>query len=267
MKRTFILILLGILSFSFQPTPKTLPFSFVASFYSNAKLISTDPMGNLYVVSQTNQLNKYGRMGKQMSTLNYSYTGNITQVDAGNPMEIYVFYKELNKVVFIDNNLAYRGEIDLTKHGIIQATAIARSFDNHIWVFDLGDLQLKKIKKTGEIEQSSGNIRQYIAGDATVNYIYDNADRVFMVDSINGVMLFDVFASYLKTIPLKGVPQVKVLGSYLFYLQNNTLNRYNWLAAQHIAFSLPDTNNLQKLSIEKERVYLLKQDTVSIYAY
>lgn len=261
---TFILFLLVLQSFQL---PKSLPFTFVAAIATNAKLISTDQMGNLFVVTQTNQLNKYGRNGKLVSTLNYSYTGNITQVDATNPMEINVFYKELNRVVFLDNNLAFRGDLDLSKAGIIQASAIARSYDNNVWVFDMGDLQLKKVRKTGEIEQTSGNIRQYIIGNASVNYLYDNNDRVFMVDSVNGVLMFDVFASYIKTIPVKGTAEVKVLGNYLFYALNRNLNRYNWSASQVSAFTLPDTAGFKKMSIEKERIYLLKQDTVAIYAY
>lgn len=251
---------------SFQE-PKTMPFTLVANIITNAKTISTDQLGNLYVVTQTNQLNKYGRNGKLVSTLNYAYAGNITQVDATNPMEINVFYKELNRVVFLDNNLAFRGDLDLTKAGIIQASSIARSYDNNVWVFDMGDLQLKKVKKTGEVELSSGNIRQYIAGNAAINYLHDNNDRVFAVDSVNGVLLFDVFGGYVKTIPLKSASEVKVLGTYLFYSFNNQLNRYNWAASQLSRFSLPDTGSLKKLSIEKERIYLLRQDTVSIYAY
>ncbi|MES2689654.1 MAG: hypothetical protein V4658_04580 [Bacteroidota bacterium] len=267
MKLKLILITFAVLILQSFQQPKSFPFTFVAAIATNAKLISTDQLGNLFVVTQTNQLNKYGRNGKLIGTLNYSYTGNITQVDATNPMEINVFYKELNRVVFLDNNLAFRGDLDLSKAGVIQASAIARSYDNNVWVFDMGDLQLKKVKKTGEIEQTSGNIRQYIIGNASVNYLCDNNDRVFVVDSVNGVLMFDVFASYIKTIPIKGTADVKVLGNYLFYTLNRNLNRYNWSASQVSEFTLPDTVGLKKMSIEKERVYLLKPDTVAIYAY
>ena len=92
-------------------------------------------------MSPTNQLYKYNYSGKVLATLNYNYNGNISSIDVSNPMEIYVFYKEINRVLLLDNNLAYRGELDLTKLNITQAAAIARSFDNGIWVFDLGDLQ------------------------------------------------------------------------------------------------------------------------------
>lgn len=267
MRVKLLIILCITLTCSGFKQPKPQPFTFVATVYGNAKFIQTDNLGNLYVVTQTNQLNKYGRNGKLLSTLNYSYTGNITHVDASNPLEIYVFYKELNKVIFLDNNLAFRGDIDLSKSGIIQSAVIARSYDNQVWVFDQGDLQLKKVKKTGEIEQMSGNVRQYIAGNVSVSYLHDNNDRVFMVDSINGILLFDVFASYIKTIPVKGFPEVKVLDRYFFYSSGATLNRYNWQAAQHADFELPDTSGFRKMSIEKERLYLQRQDSITIYAY
>jgi hypothetical protein len=65
-----------------------------------AKEIQTDRMGNLFVISKTNQLYKYNSTGKLLSTLNYNYSGNITSLDVSNPLEIYVFYKELNTIVF-----------------------------------------------------------------------------------------------------------------------------------------------------------------------
>ncbi|TAE87302.1 MAG: hypothetical protein EAY81_04370 [Bacteroidetes bacterium] len=242
-------------------------FTLITGLRLNVKCMETDNLGNLYVVTKTNQLYKYGRNGKLLSTLNFNYIGNITQLDASNPMEIYLFYKELNKVVFLDNNLAFRGEINLNKANIIQASAIARSYDNNIWVFDLGDLQLKKVNKTNEVEQESGNIRQYISGNAAVNYMFDNNDRVFVVDSLNGILLFDIFASYIKTIPVKGVSDIKVLDKYLFYFDNQQLSRYNWQTPKKQSFELPDTLNLRKLSIEKERLYLQKADSIYIYSY
>jgi hypothetical protein len=233
----------------------------------NAKFIQTDNLGNLYVVTQTNQLNKYGRNGKLLGTLNYNYTGSITQIDASNPMQIFVFYRELNKVIYIDNNMAYRGEIDLNKANIIQATSIARAYDNNLWVFDLGDLQLKKINDKNVVEQTSGNVRQYVSNDVAVCGVHDNNDRVFVIDSINGILLFDVFGSYLKTLPIKGISEVKVSTKNIYYYHNGNINQYNWQTSLGISFSMPDTTRVQKMSIEKERLYIQKSDSIYIYSF
>lgn len=265
--KAFIYSLLLVLLVSFCPPQNDSRFSLIATILSKTKTITTDNLGNLYVLTNSNQLNKYGRNGGLTGTLNYNYTGNITQVDASNPLQVFLFYRELNKVVILDNNLAYRGEVNLTKAGVIQAAAIARAYDNSVWVFDVGDLQLKKINQNSEVEQSSGNVRQFILNNTAINYLFDNGDKVFVVDANNGVLLFDVFASYQKTLPLKGVNEVKVLDRFMFYYANQKLNRYNWVTAQENSYVLPDTVGVSRLSVEKERIYIQKQDTVAIYSF
>jgi hypothetical protein len=134
-------------------------------------------------------------------------------------------------------------------------------------VFDLGDLQLKKINDKSAVEQTSGNVRQYVNNDVAVCGVYDNNDRVFVLDSINGILLFDVFGSYIKTIPIKGVEDIKVSTKNIYYFSNGRLNQYNWQTALSNNFPLPDTTRVQKISIEKERLYIQKPDSIYIYSY
>ena len=243
-------------------------FSLIKKIDIDAKDIETDRLGNLFLVSKTNQLYKYSSEGKMLSTLNYKYLGNITHVDATNPLEIYVFYRELNLVVFLDNNLAYRGEINLSNFEVGQASAIARSYDNGIWILDLADLQLKKMDKAGENKQMSGNIRQYVTNQSAVNFLYDNDDKVFVNDSINGVLVFDVFANYLKTIPIKGCRELKVIDNQIFYWKDARLHAYNLKSFTTIDYkTIPDFENVKDISIEKNRMYLLKENEVAIYSY
>ena len=65
-------------------------------------------------------------------------------IDAGNPLEIYVFYKDQNKLVYFDNMLNYRGETDLYKTlGVNNIQAVCRSYDNGFWFFDPDNFKLK----------------------------------------------------------------------------------------------------------------------------
>jgi hypothetical protein len=247
--------------------PSAASFILIKTIPLEAKDIQTDRLGNLYVVSKTNQLYKYSPEGKLLSTLNYKYLGNITQVDATNPLEIYVFYKELNLVVFLDNNLAYRGEMNLTNFGVGQAAAIARSYDNGLWVFDLADLQLKKMDKNGENLQVTGNVRQYITNTSMANFIYDDNERVFINDSLNGVLVFNVFGTYLKTLPIKGCKEVKVIDDELYYRQASQLKKYQLKTFATTSYFMPDSIDVRDVSIEKERLYLLKAAEVNIYSF
>lgn len=242
-------------------------FNHIQTIEIEAKNIQTDRLGNLYVVSKTNQLYKYGPGGKLLSTLNYKYLGNITHVDATNPLEIYVFYKELNMVVFLDNNLAYRGEMKLSDYGIGQAGAVCRSFDNGIWIFDLGDLQLKKMDKNGENLLTTGNIKQYVSQPGAVLFLYDDNEKVYVNDSANGVIMFNIFGTYAKTLPIRGCTEIKVISDEVYYWQIPLLKKYRQKSFDTQQFTLPDAMKVTDVSIEKGRIYLLKSDRVSIYGF
>jgi hypothetical protein len=235
----------------------------VNEFIVNAKFIQADELGNLYIVSPSNQLYKYNTSGKVLATLNYNYNGNISSIDASNPMEIYVFYKEINRVLFLDNNLAYRGELDLTKQNITQASAIARSYDNGIWVFDMGDLQLKKMSKDGNITQSSGNIRQIIKTDFVPITLLENTKQVMLAnDSI--ALLFDVFASFIKTFKFSKTASFQLNSNYVLQTIDNQINALEL----KIGINRPVFEFVNKINwsfLNKDQVYIYQENKISIY--
>ncbi len=235
----------------------------VNEFVVNAKFIQADELGNLYIVSPSNQLYKYNTSGKVLATLNYNYNGNISSIDASNPMEIYVFYKEINRVLFLDNNLAYRGELDLTKQDITQASAIARSYDNGIWVFDLGDLQLKKMSKDGTVTQTSGNIRQIIKTDFVPTTLLENTKQV-MIANDSTALLFDVFASYVKTYKFSKTASFQLNSNYILQTSDNQINAIEL----KIGINRPVFQILNKIKwsyLAKDLIYTFQDNKVTIY--
>ena len=237
----------------------------VSEFTFNAKFVQADDMGNLYIVSPTNQLYKYNYSGKVLATLNYNYNGNISSLDVSNPMEIYIFYKEINRVLLLDNNLAYRGELDLTKLNITQAAAIARSFDNGIWVFDLGDLQLKKITKDGILSQSSGNIKQFTQTDFIPNLLSDNTNQIMLCnDSV--CLLFDVFAAYIKTIKFKNSQNFQFGNNQIFETNQSQINSIDLkMGIRNIVYTFPYFQKPFWTYINKENVILFTKNIISVY--
>jgi hypothetical protein len=232
-------------------------------FVVNAKFIQADELGNLYVVSPSNQLYKYNTSGKVLATLNYNYNGNISSIDASNPMEIYVFYKEINRVLFLDNNLAYRGELDLTKQNITQASAIARSYDNGIWVFDLGDLQLKKMSKDGTVTQSSGNIRQINKTDFIPTTLLENTKQVLIAND-STALLFDVFASYVKTYKFSKTASFQLNSDYVLQTLDKQINAVELkIGINRSVFQF--VNKIKWSYLTKDLIYTFQDNKVTIY--
>lgn len=264
-KKNAIKAIVGLLWFNIV-SAQNATFQLLTKIDIEAKEIQTDRMGNLYIISKTNQLYKYTPEGKLLATLNYNYAGNISLIDVSNPLEIYVFYKELNSLVFLDNNLAFRGDINLSSFGVGQASCMARSYDNGIWVFDVVDLQLKKITKEGDITLQSANVRQYTQAKTLMpSFMYDNNDRLYVNDSALGIMVFDVFTNYIKTLPIKGIVDFKISGDELFFNKNGILSSYNLRVQTQRSVQLPDSNVVLDFSVERNRLYLLKENRVEIF--
>lgn len=215
---------------TFAQTTVTAPLSDVSAqvavIKQKAKLVYIDRIEQIYIVSTTNQLYKYAADGKLLATANFNYNGNITALDITNPLEVYVFYQELNRVVFLDNNLAFRGAIDLQQSDVHMALAIARNYANGLWVFDASDLMIKKIDKDGTITQTSGNIRQFTAANFTPQNMVDNGNLVYISDSSKNMLVFDVFANYKKELPITGLQLQQVGSNHLIAAASTKINYY-----------------------------------------
>ena len=219
-----------------------------------SKIVTCDKLGNIYVLNESDRLVKYNSAGELLSTLNYNYSGSISSIDVTNPMEIFLFYKELNMVILLDNNLAFRGKINLQDWGVTQASCIARSYENGIWVFDAGDLQLKKFNREGKLLQSSGNALDFAGSDKlNPGNCYENGNRLLLSDSLNGLFLFDIFAGFIKRIPVKHLKSVQLLEREIVYLQNEIIVIYNLQNSSRS--SIPSPNFTTK------SVFKLKSDT------
>lgn len=228
-----------------------------------AKLAATDPLGNVYVVTTTNQIYKYSDKFKQLATLNYVYTGNVTSIDVSNPLEIFVFYRELNTILFLDNNLAYRGKILLNNAGVMQAAAIARTYANGIWAFDLADLQLKKISREGTLTQTSGNVLQFVNSNIYPLQIVDDGSTVLVLDSSVGILQFDVFANFKKVTPMNHVKVFCNTALSYVVLANNELLFY-----RKTPFKLMDkavVSDALGIALAKENLYLVQPNCIKKY--
>ena len=120
----------------------------------------TDNLGNVFLVSKTNQLKKLDEHLEPVTVFNDTRRyGNIYSLDVTNPLKILVYYKDFTTLLVLDRFLNVRNTIDLRKYDILQAKAVAQSYDNNYWVFDELDNAIKKIDDNGNVLFKSSDFR------------------------------------------------------------------------------------------------------------
>ncbi|MBR9861533.1 hypothetical protein GYB22_12480 [bacterium] len=193
---------------------------------------SADAKGNLYVADGKNTLYKLNSKGKVITNVNTKVYGTISSIDCSNPFELYIYYSAQNILVYYDNMLNIRGETRFNSMGFNTISAVARSFDNGIWVYDYSDFQLKKLNKEGEVQSSSGNLSRFTSGQISPYKIIDFKNQIYLADSNVGIMVFDIFGTYIKTLPILNSTDFTVSDSAIHSLQHKAVLSYNFISFQ-----------------------------------
>jgi hypothetical protein len=254
------LILFPFLAFNNEPALKQ-----VAKIEFKADGFTTDILGNVYL-SRAEELKKYNQDGTLLNPYSDKSLGRITSVDATNFLKLVVFYRDFSKVVFLDNMLASTGEpIQLQQFQLEQATLAASSHNNGLWVYQQFEFQLIRLGQNLKQTHQTPNLMQLLGHPINPNFLLEINNVVYLNNPETGILLFDVFGTYSKTIPIKGLDSFQILEGKIFYFKNGSLRSYNLKTMEEGEINVPDAH-AKNVRIEKSRLYVLNKNGLTIYA-
>ena len=254
---------------SFILTPE---FGLEGEIVGQFKFFTTDKLGNVYVLTPKNDIQKFDKKGKKITEANFKVLGDATLIDAGNPLEIYVFYKDQNKLVYFDNMLNNRGETDLYKTlGVNNIQVVCRSYDNGFWFFDPDNFKLKKADKQGSLQSESINLANIADTALSPQMLLDDGKFVYIKTNSNRLLVFDILGNYIKTMPLEKFNSFQTREENIIYSTSQDLFIYNpstfeksTLLYGNGFFSLKNYSNIR---IEDRNLYLQDSAKIGIYSF
>jgi hypothetical protein len=227
----------------------------------------TDNFGNVFLVSQNNQIKKLNQDLDSVAVFNdVRRYGNIYSLDASNPLKIVVYYRDFTTVLVLDRFLKVRNTLDLRKYGILQAKAIAQSYDNNYWVFDELDNTLKKIDDNGNILLRSPDFRILFSEPFNPSYIIEENGLLYLYDEKRGWLLFDYYGTYKQHIDLLNWKDVQVMHGNLlghdslFYYSSGIKSLTDLKLKSDISFS-----HTIKIQRTFNNLFVLNQNGLSVY--
>lgn len=236
------------------------------SFPVKANSITVDNFSNFYAVGD-NQILKFDRDGKFLVRFEEVKNGKIGSVDVSNPFKLLVYYPDFMNAIVLDKFLTYLLSYSFFDQGYQSVTAVGSSADGYLWFYDATDYTLKKIDATGNVQLKSQPVNQLTDKIITPNFIVEKNGQVFVNDPTVGILVFDNFGAYYKTIPIKGLQKFHILQEQIIYYQDDKLRSYNPVTFDARMISLPDTIGVMQAVIEKNRIAILKADRIDFYRY
>jgi len=234
------------------------------------RFFTTDQLQQCYLVTADNELIKYNDQGKLLFRFNNNRLGELAFIDATNPFNLLLYYPEFLTVIFLDRTLSPTGEYNLYDLDIIEVRALGLANDHNIWIYDDVSFKVKKINRNGATLVQSDDLSLLLGHGVQPNFIVERQNLVFVNDPEIGILQFDLFGQYVKTLPIMGLQSFQVHDSRLVYHDQVSGRLYSFhlesLATQKIA--LPQDSKLpEKVQIQKDRMYIQDGDQLMLYTF
>ena len=241
----------------------------VMLYAGRVKQFTADNLGNIYVLTPAGLLIKYNDRGDSLNVFNdVRRYGAVYTMDATNPMKVLLYYRDFSMIVMLDRYLNKINTIDLRKAGIFQARAVGLAYDNNIWVFDEQSAKLKKIDETGRLLGETPDLRQVLDIMPSPAQIIDRDSFVYLYDEVNGLYIFDYYATLKNALSLKGISDLQVINKTIVGRRGHELVRYTPGTLELTELQLPTAiQQAEKICITQQDIYVLNELGIERYPY
>jgi hypothetical protein len=239
-------------------------FRLIASFDVQAEHIAADPLNSFYYTSGYN-LFRVNKNGSQTGSHTLKTYGKIYSIDPGNPLKTLVYYRDFNTVLYLDNFLNQSGEpVRLQDLGFERATMVCSSYNNALWVYDSGNGELIRLDENLALSNRTGRLRQVVSFTPEPVSMIERGNNLYLNDPLHGILIFDIYGTYLRTVPIKGLEDFSVSGENILYVKRDSLHSYDQKLLQDSAYVLPE-KNVKAIRNINEKVFLLTEGSVRLY--
>ncbi|MCX7861701.1 MAG: hypothetical protein N2449_01750 [Bacteroidales bacterium] len=180
--------------------------------------VYSDIFQSLYI-QQYHTLQKLDTNGTVLYTYSNASLGNVTHVDVSNPLEILVYHKEFNTVVFLSNQLnAITQPISLDMLFLKNVQAICQSKHGGFWVYDANQMQLILLNSSlTEVYKGSKIPIENITNMLELgNYIYISSRN-------RGIWKFNQKGEFIEFIAIEQLQSITTFKNQLVFIKNNEI--------------------------------------------
>ncbi|MEZ4858372.1 MAG: hypothetical protein R2781_06135 [Flavobacteriaceae bacterium] len=211
------------------------------------QFIGFDSYKHIYFI-KNNVLHKEGDLGTFV--FQDFQLGPIASVDIMNPLNVVVFYAEMNTVIFLDNRLNEKERINFNNlPTFINVGAVTNAGNNKLWIFNLDTQQLelyhyRNQQKTQVSQPFKGKLMAQISNFNDCTLLTEN-----YISRIN------LYGSLLSEMPIEGCLTIAQLDKTIVAVKENSLV----LILENTVYPLPfpfNENPIKDLQLTQDFLYI-----------
>lgn len=248
---------------------------FFTATYAQKKIVSVpvsgeivsayiDRVGELYIITSNNDIQKFDINGKLLST--YKESVAPTLFDPRDGSRLFAFYRKNRKILYLSPSLKPSDEIKIDSAFVIEPLLACSSGDHDLWILDGGDETLKKVsprKSTMPVEVKLPNDPAIKFSDIT--FMREYQGFLFLLEKGKGIHVFNGMGKWIKTIAASAIPYFNFLGEELYYPVQGKLVFTNLFTGEHR--EIPISSAFQIALATDERLFLVQKNSADFFEF
>lgn len=227
---------------------------------------TTDNLQNIYVITPQSEVVKLNSKGQVLFRYPNKTLGQAAFLDATDPFNLLLFFPEYQTVLLLDHTLSPIARYNLFQLGLFQVHAVGMAGDGSVWVYDEANFRLKKITPSGAVKAESGDLSLVPGKAIQPNFLTERQQHVFLNAPQTGILVFDAFGRYLKTIDIKGLREFQIIDNRIVYFKDGELRSFHLTALLDQPLATPQgLKKDSRLRLGRENLYVLEGSTLKIY--
>lgn len=226
-----------------------------------------DNIGNIYTLNEA-EIVKYLPNGKYFARYSNLRLGDITWMDATNPLKLLLYYKDFQQLVFLDNQLSVNSDqVSLENLGYEQTELVCAGANNGFWIYDKKNNELIRFNENSQKVSSTGNLKQILRVDLDPDFMLEYNSFLYLNSPGHGIFVFDFYGAFSKLIPLKNLQRFRVDEDLIYYRQDTSYCSYNFKLLEELCTPLPRGGQLKDVQSFKNALYLVYGDSLVRWAH
>ena len=251
------------------PPTDTSAYELIKKIDINAKWMATDKLQQLYIITTENEVIKYSPEGIELFRFSNNTLGDLTHIDITNPFSVLLYYPDFLTIYTLDRTLNKTGEFNLLDLNLTDVETVGMSNDNNVWLYDFVFYKIKKVNRNGEVlRESIINLSNEFEYPLQPNFILERENWLYVNDPNLGILVFDIYAQYQKTIEIKNLTYFQIIDNQLIYKEKEQLKSFHLKSLSTQIIDLPEGVSLEnQIAIQKSKLFVRKKDGVEVYGF
>lgn len=190
---------------------------------TEARSLYVDKIGQLYVLTKTNSLEKYSADGRLLFRFNDNDFGPISSIDVTNPLQVVLWIKAYQKVVVLDRTLNPLSTFRLEEIGIPTVDAVCVANQNQLWLYDISTFRFKLLSAQGKVLREGQDLSLVMEEQFRPRLLWERDNHLFALDQAGSISEFDTYGAFIRKIANIGedVLHVHALPQGMLYQKKN----------------------------------------------